>query len=104
METYHHDPSRLVQIQRLIVATQELRQLVIKDFYNLLPWRNRTQDLLTERLAFYSADEIFRDLKMDVGFQQGQANLSQSVVNVCLRNGPMTPEVFEYVLEFVGKL
>ena len=87
-----------------LIAAQELRQLVIKDFYNLLSRRNRAQNFLTQRLAFNFGDEVFRDLKMNVGFQQGQPNLPQSVVNVSLRDGAMTPEVLEDVLKFVGKL
>src|ERR1700719_259787 len=41
---------------------------------------------------------------MNVSFQQGQPNLSESVVNISLRDSAMTPEVLEDVLKFVGKL
>ena len=41
---------------------------------------------------------------MNVGFQQGQPNLTESVVNISLRDSAMTPEVLEDVLKFIGKL
>ncbi len=41
---------------------------------------------------------------MDVGLKQRQANLPQGVVDVRLRDSPMTAEILEDVLEFVGKL
>ena len=104
MQPDHHDTSRLVQIERFVIAAQQLRELVIKDFYDLLPWGNRTQDFLTQRLTLYLGDEVFGDLKMYVGFQQSQANLPQSVVNVCLRDGAMTPKVLEDVLELIREL
>ena len=41
---------------------------------------------------------------MDVGLQQRQTNLPQGVIDICLRDGPMTAEILEDVLKFVGKL
>ena len=102
MQADHHYAGRLVQIQWLVIAAQELLQLVIKDFDNLLSRRNRTQNFLAQRLALNFGDEVFRDLKMNVGLQQSQANLTKSVVNISLRDAAMTPEVLEDVLKLVG--
>jgi hypothetical protein len=41
---------------------------------------------------------------MDISLKQRQAHLAQSVIDVCLRDCPMTAEILEDVLELVGKL
>jgi hypothetical protein len=91
-----------LQIQRLVIAAQELRQLVIKDLYNLLPRRNGAQNILSQRLALNSGNEVLGDLKMNVRFQQSQTNLPERIIDVSLRDGAMAPEVLEYVLKLVG--
>ena len=102
MQTDHHDPGRLIQIERFVIGAKQLRQLVIEDFDNLLPWRNGAQNVLTQRLALNSGDEVLGDLKMNVRFQQSQANLPERIIDVSLRDGAMAPEVLEYVLKLVG--
>jgi hypothetical protein len=57
-----------------------------------------------QRLVFNFGDEVFGDLKMNVGFQQGQPNLTESIIDISLRDTAMTPEVLEDVLKFIGKL
>ena len=41
---------------------------------------------------------------MNVSLEQRQAHLPQSVIDVGLRDGSVTPEILEYILQFVGKL
>jgi hypothetical protein len=76
----------------------------VKNLYDLLPRRNGTQNLLTQRLVLDLGDEVFRDLIMDIGLEQRQADLAQGISDVCLRDAPMPAEILEDVLEFVGKL
>src|SRR5208283_1006181 len=104
MQTDHHDSGRLIQIQWLVIATKQLRKFVIEDFYNLLARRNRSQDLLAQSLRLDLGDKLLRNLVMNVRLKQRQANLSQRVVYVCLRDRAVTPEILKNILKFVGKL
>src|SRR4029077_20870969 len=49
-------------------------------------------------------DEPFRDLKIDIGFEQCQSNLTQRVVDVGLADLSMPTPVLENVLEPVAEL
>ena len=73
-------------------------------FDDLLSGRDTAQDGLAQRLFFDSSDESFRDLKINIGFEQCQADLAQRVIDVRFANCAMTPQVLEDLLQFVAEL
>ncbi len=63
IQTDHHDPSRLFEIQRLVTATEQGGQLIVENLDDLLAGRHRTQHFLAQRLVLDPGDEVFGDLK-----------------------------------------
>ena len=74
----------------------------MKDFYNLLPGRNATQDSFSDCFVPDSRDELLRDLKIDICFKQSQAHLSQCAVHIGLADRAVPAEIFEDLLQFVA--
>ena len=101
MQPNQQDSGRFIEIKRRSIPTQQLGQLVIKDFNNLLARRDAPQHFLAERPVLDSRDEILGNLKVNVGFQQCQPNLAQRVIDVALRDRAMTPEVFKNILKLI---
>ena len=70
VEADHQNAGRLFQVQRRGVTAKKRRQLLVKNFNDLLAGRDAPQHFLTERLFFDPCDELLRDLEIDVRFQQ----------------------------------
>ena len=102
IEANHHDPGRLVEVERRRVTAEEGRQLVVEDFDDLLPGGHAAQHVLPERLVLDPRDERLGDLEVDVRLQQRQPHLAHGVVDVRLRDRAMPAQVLENVLEFVA--
>ena len=48
----------------------------MKNFYDLLTRRNAAKNAFSKRFFFNTCNEFFGDLKIDVGFKQGQPHLA----------------------------
>ena len=76
----------------------------MKNFNDLLAGRDAAQDFLTQGFFLYARDKVFRDLEIDIRFEQREADLPQRVVNVRLADRAVTSQVLEDVLKFIAEL
>ena len=59
--------------------------------------------MFAEGFFFDAGDEVLGDLVVDVGIQKREANFSHGLGDVGFGDVALAAEVFENVLEFVGK-
>jgi hypothetical protein len=79
-------------------------ELVADDLDDLLGWRQGCSDCCSEGLGADLLDEIAGDLEVDVGFEQGDADLAQSFVDVLVGEGALAAEGLEGALQFFGEV
>jgi hypothetical protein len=61
---------------------QSGNQLVVDDLYHLLGRSDAPHYLVPNGSLAHSANEVFDDLEVHIGFQQGQPNLTQGRIHV----------------------
>lgn len=76
----------------------------MEDFDDLLAGLDRLENDLAHGLFLDLGDEILGDRKLDVGFQQGQADFAERGRDIFLTQLAMAAELFEDAFEIVGKL
>src|SRR5262249_12217886 len=76
----------------------------MKNLNDLLAGRDTAQDFLTQRFFLYPRDKTFRDLEIDIRFEQCKADLAKRVVNVRLADRAVTAQILEDVLKFIAEL
>jgi len=84
-------------------AAEEGDEFVLKDFDDLLAGRDAAQDVFAEGFFFYPGDEVFGDLVVDVGVEQGQPDFAEGIGDVLFADASLTAKVLEYVLKFIRK-
>jgi len=67
-----------------VFGAEEIDELIVNDFDDLLPRLNALDDFLAEGFCFDALDEVARDLEIHVRFQQRHAHLTQRFANVFL--------------------
>ena len=72
------------------------------DLYDLLTGLNALNDLLPKRFGFDPLDEIARDLKIDIRFEEGHAHLAQGLGGVGLGNLAQPAQVLKGALELAA--
>ena len=85
--------------QAMPAAAQELDQLVVDDLDHLLGRRQGFQDVLADRLAPDGVDEGPHDLEVDVGLQEGHADLAQRLLDVVLGEAAPASQPVEDALQ-----
>ena len=76
IQSNNQNSCRLLKIERRRIGAEQDRQFVIKNFDDLLAGRNAAQYFFAKRFRFDPGNEIFRDLKIDIAFHQGEPHLS----------------------------
>ena|SRR5205823_4778344 len=76
----------------------------MKNLNDLLARRDTAQDFLAQSFFLYAGDKTFRDLEIDIRFEQREAHLPQRVVNVRLADRAVTAQVLEDVLKLIAEL
>ena len=74
------------------------------DFYDLLGGRERGGDFFAEGAGADVLDEVVDDGEVDVGFEEGEADLAEGVGDVLVGDGALAAEGLEGTLEFVAKV
>lgn len=69
------------------------------DLDHLLAGADGLEDLFADGLGADGLDEVACDLEIDVGFEEGEADVAEGVADIGLRNLPETAEIAEDVLE-----
>ena len=86
------------------VAAEDFDQLVVNDADDLLRRREGGEHFLPHGAGFDAFDELLDDLKIDVGFEQGDANFAQGRFHVFGGQATFAAHVFEDALQFVGEV
>jgi hypothetical protein len=76
-------------------------QLLVDDLHHLLGRGEALGDLLPHRPLADPGDEVLHHLEVDVGLEQGQADLAQGGVDLGLGQAPVAAQAGEGVLEAV---
>ena len=95
---------RLAEIKRRGVAAEQDRQFIVENLNDLLAWRDAAQNGFAERFVFDARDESLRDFKIDIGFEQREADLSQRGVDIRFADFSVATEIFEDLLQLVTEL
>ncbi len=82
---------------------KDVDELPLDDRDHLLRAGQASQDLGAGRLLADAIDELADDLEVDVGFEQGDADLSQGFVEVFFVDNAAAAETAKYGLELIGK-
>jgi hypothetical protein len=82
---------------------EQLRELLVDDLHDLLAGRQAPEHLLADRALAHCADERLDDAEVDVGLEQGEADLAHRAIDVLLAERAARAEVAEGGLQFVGK-
>ena len=84
------------------VAAEDVDELVVDDFYDLLGGGEGGGDLLAEGAGADVIDELGDDGEVDVRLEEGEADLAQGVGDVLVGDGALAAEGLERALEFVA--
>ena len=97
LQAHQHDDGGRVRChgQPMPAAAQQLDQLVVNNFHHLLRWRQRFEDILTDRFLAHAVYEPAHDLEVDVGLQQRHADLAQRLLDVVLAQPAAPAEAVE---------
>jgi hypothetical protein len=76
----------------------------MKNFYDLLTWRDAAKNSFPERLFFDLRDEFFGDLKIYICFKQRQTHLSQGGFNIRFTERAMAAQFLENFLKLFAEL
>ena len=84
------------------VAAEDVDELVVDDFNDLLGRAEGGGDLFTDGAGADVLDEVVDDSEVDVGLEEGEADLAEGVGNVLVGDGALAAEGLEGTLEFVA--
>src|SRR5262249_42248893 len=104
VETDNQNAAVVFQMEWCGIASEQRSQFVMENFYDLLSGRDAADNRFTQRLLLHAGDKFSGDLKIDIRFEQRQAHLAQSSVDIRLADNPMPTEIFENLLKLVAKL
>jgi hypothetical protein len=82
---------------------QQFDQFVVDDFDDLLARGDAFEHLLPNALDLHALDELAGDFKMDVGGEQGSADLFEGVCHICLGQLADAAKVAQGAGEFFGQ-
>ena len=100
---HHDDRWRLRrEVQPDVLAAQDLDQLVMDDLDDLLPRAQALHHFLSERLLLHGIRELLHDLEVHVGFEQGDSDFLERLVEVLFADAAFALEVLENALQFFG--
>ena len=105
LEADQHDHRRRArrEVDPGLLAAQDRRQLLVDDLDDHLRGRQAFEHVPADRPLLHPPDEILDDAEVDVGLQQRQADLTQRLSDIRLRQGAFAAEALEDILEFVGE-
>ena len=103
VEAANEDAGGRVEIERGLVAAEQQGEFVVEDFDDLLAGFDRLEDVLADGLGLDACDEVLGDAKLDIRFEQGDADLAQGVGNVFFGDAAHSAQVAEGFIETVGE-
>ena len=87
LESHQHDRHRprALEIQLLMTRAHQFGELLIDDFYNLLPRRQTGQNILPQRPGLNIRNELFNNPEMHIRLQQRHAHFAEAFFDVAFR-------------------
>src|SRR5207302_8234238 len=86
-----------------VLAAEGVDQLLVDDLDDLLRRTQALREVEADGLFLDAGDDTLNDAKVDVGFEQGQADLPQDLVDLWLTERAAAAEVLEDRVEAIGK-
>ena len=86
------------------VFAEDVDEFVVDNFDDLLGGGERGGDLFAHGAGADVFDELVDDGEVDVGFEEGEADLAEGVGDVLVGDGALTAEGLEGTLEFVAEV
>jgi len=80
-------------------ALREIRVALLEADVNL----GVVKDLI-EHIRVKALDQVFDDIEVNVGLEQGDADFAQGLLHVLLGDGALAAEVLEGALQFFGEI
>jgi hypothetical protein len=104
VEADHEDARRAgVELEGGILLTEQADQFIVDDFDHLLARLDRLDDLIAEGLSLDPFNEIAGHTELDIGVQQGEADVAQGITHVRLGDFSEPAEIAEDVLELAAQ-
>ena len=91
-------------LKRAVSWPRTVHELVADDFDDLLGGVEGGGDLGAEGLGADVLDDFAGDVEVDVGLEEGDADLAEGVVDVFVGEGALAAQVFEAALELFGEV
>ncbi len=95
VEAAEEDVSGGVEIDGGLVAAEEVGELVLEDFDDLLAGFDRLKNVGALSLNADVCDELLDDAEFDIRLEQGEPNFAQRVGDILLRDLSDTTQVAE---------
>ena len=91
LEADERDDGRAAdEAERPVARRQERGELLVDDLHDLLAGGQALEDLGADRTLAHAGDEVLDDLEVDVGLEQGEADLAHRGVDVGLGHAAAT--------------
>ena len=103
LEARQQDDRELAERESRLAFTHQLRQLVVHDLHDLLARGQALQHRFPQRLLAHTRDEVADDGEVDVGLEQGEADLTHCAGDRRLVERAPLAEVAEGALQLVGQ-
>ena len=84
------------------VFAEDVDEFVVDDFYDLLGGRERGGDLFADGAFADVLHEVCDDAEVDIGLEEGEADLAEGVGDVLVGDGALAAEGLEGTLELVA--
>jgi hypothetical protein len=85
------------------MAAEDRDQLVAYNLDDLFGRGKGGEDLTAEGLLLNTVQQLADNFEVNVGFEQGQADLTQGVLEISFGELPLAAEVLKNPLEFFGE-
>jgi hypothetical protein len=104
MEADHQDARRVARgPERGICRAEQFNQFVMDDFDDLFAGFDALDDLQADGLFLHPIDKVAGHLEIDVGIEEGEADLAQRLGNVGFRDPAESAQVAEDLLKFLAE-
>ena len=99
----HHDDGGRdgAQLESFATLAEHGGELVVHDLDELLRRRDRAQRRYADGLLLDALEELARELKVDVGFEEDPANFAESFLDVGIGEHAAAAEARERCFEFL---
>jgi len=86
------------------VFAEDVDEFVVDDLYDLLGGRERCRDFFADGAGADVLHEVGDDVEVNVGLEEGEADLAEGVGDVFVGDGALAAEGLEGTLEFVAEV